>query len=168
MRNCIAVLLICLLFVACKVEPYHKQREAVRDYLSNLNHQVTDEINWGVPDSVFSSYQLELSRDYFTTKAWNRIDDLYVELFSLDINSPQRKILSDSIAQLRSEISRINNNADAKMREAKPNRIGIEFEYMLDNGGHADLIFVFNENDDKISHAQSLNGYYIELKKQQK
>ena len=163
-----ALYVICLLFAACNTEPNHSQRQAVRDYLSSLNHQVVEEINWGTPDSVFSSYSLEIARDYFTKKARNQIDDLFAELFSLSINSPMNQILTDSISKLQAEITRINENADAKIREAKPNRIGIEFEYLLDNGGHGHLNFVFDETGKRISHAQSLNGYYIELKKAQK
>lgn len=160
--------LLCLLFIGCNTEPNHKERQAVRDYLASLNHQVIEEINWGEPDSVFSSYSLQIARDYFTTKAWNQIDELYVELFTLNVNSSQHKILADSISKLRAEITSINDNADAKIREAKPNRIGIEFKYILDNGGHADFIFIFNESGNQISHVQTLNGYYVELKKDQK
>ena len=168
MKYFIASFLICLSFAACQKEPDHKYRQAVRNYLSNLNHLVTDEIKWGTPDSIFSSNSLEIFRDYFIEKAWNQIDDLYSELFSLPINSPKSKILQDSISKVRDEITLINSNADAKIHEAKPNRIGLEFEYILDNGGHADLIFVFNEKGDEVSHAQSLNGYYIRLHEQEK
>ena len=113
MKYFITILLIGLSLTACMSEPHHKQRQAVRNYLAELNHYVVEEINWGTPDSVFSSYPL--------------------------------------------------NN----IHEGKPNRIGIEFEYLLDNGGHGDLIFVFDEKGKRISHAQSLNGYYIKLYKRE-
>lgn len=164
MKRTLLLLLICFCISGCNnIEPDHKYRQAVRDYLASKNHVIAEEIRWGTPDSVFSSFRIELARDYFVQRNWNLIDDLYFDLAFEKINSPQYKILRDSIEKLRAEIKEINAAVDRNIASGVKNRIGLEFEYILENGGHADFVFVFNEDGETVGHVQNAIGMVITL-----
>ena len=162
MRN-IFILCLCVVLLCCSGEPDHKYRQAVRDYLATRNHIISEEISWGTPDSIFSTYNIETARDYFVQKNWSIIDDLYIDLFSLSINSPQYKVLQDSIYKLKKEIDNIEETARINIANGIPNRIGLQFEYILDNGGHANFIFVFNPDGKTVGHVQNSLGMTITL-----
>lgn len=163
MRTYLTLFLFCLSFAACRVEPYHNQKQAVRDYLESKNRFIAEEISWGIPDSIFSPFEVELFSDFLVNRLRDRIDDLLFENAYNKYGSKEYKIISDSIKKLQQEIDDIDSSVKATKEKKKVNRIGLRFEYIDKDGSHDEFIFVFNKDGKTIGHVLSIYGAALDL-----
>lgn len=163
MKNFTLIFAIFVLFAGCAIEPNHQERQAVRKYLESKNILVKEELFWGAPDSVFSSFNIDLSRDVTVTNLRNQIDNLYFENSFNRFNSKEYRIISDSIDRLNKKVKEIDEAVKFAKEEKRKNRVGIEFSYIDGNDRACDLIFVFNHDETSIGHVTLSSGTFIEL-----
>lgn len=163
MKHLTLIFAVFALFAGCAIEPNHQERQAVRKYLESKDIQVKEELFWGAPDSVFSSFNIDLSRDVTVTSLRNQIDNLYFENSFNRFNSKEYRIISDSIDRLNKKVKEIDEAVKLAKEEQRKNRVGIEFSYIDGNDRTCDLIFVFNHDGKSIGHVTLSSGTFIEL-----
>lgn len=160
----ISMLFAVLLFSNCFADSATKQ--AVRDYLTDKRIPIDKELFWGEVDSVFSSYNIQLSYDYFSSSIKNDIK--YLEIDKKDCDSyggtyaKESKEIADSIIVLKDSLRHLEKNYQIKMIRKELNRKGIRFTYES-TGKRYDFIFVFNNDGETIGHVIDSSGKAIEL-----
>lgn len=150
------LLLICFCVSGCNiVEPDHKYRQAVRDYLSEKGYVIASENMWFGVDSVFSPFNAELSYEYMSNRLWNEIDELYFESAGFRFTLKEHKALMDSIHKKRQLIDELRESLETTKTLRHKNRIGIEFDFTEKDGKEHDLVFVFNNDGETVGHVMS-------------
>ena len=156
------LLLVILSCLSCMAENDHTQRQAVRDYMTQKGVIIQEEISWGVPDSVFSPFNAQRSYNFVMSGLRQDLELTNNSLKYADTQKEKRE-LQDSILSIRKQITELDHNYATILKEAKKNRIGIQFRYKS-GGKENSYTFVFNNDGLTVGHVLSIFGDIVELK----
>lgn len=162
MKKDALLLVILLSCLSCLAENDHAQRQAIRDYITQKGIAIQEEISWGAPDSVFSPFNAQRSYNFVMAGLRQDLDLTKNSLTYADTQKEKRE-LQDSIQSIRNQITELDHNYATILKEAKKNRVGIQFRYRSGGDEHS-YTFVFNNDGLTVGHVLSIFGDIVELK----
>ena len=115
-----------------------------------------------VPDSVFSPFNAQRSYNFVMSGLRQDLELTNNSLKYADTQKEKRE-LQDSILSIRKQITELDHNYATILKEAKKNRIGIQFRYKS-GGKENSYTFVFNNDGLTVGHVLSIFGDIVELK----